>query len=67
MRRGPLGLRLSANKENRASSISTLPEAPERYQVLSQSYLSMTSERWENNLEGRASIKLPGVLIPAPN
>ena len=49
----PLGLRLSANKENRVSSCSTLPEASERYQVLSQSCLSMTSERWENNLERR--------------
>nr|DAF49112.1 MAG TPA: hypothetical protein [Siphoviridae sp. ctnpt50] len=48
-----MGLRLSANKENRASSVPTLPEASERYQVLSQSCLSMTSERWENNLERR--------------
>nr|DAV13318.1 MAG TPA: hypothetical protein [Caudoviricetes sp.] len=47
-----MGLRLSASKENRAPSCSTLPEASERYQMLSQSCLSMTSERWENNLEG---------------
>ena len=47
-----MGLRLSTNKENRVSSISTLPEASERYQVLSQSRLLMTSERRENNLEG---------------
>ena len=49
----PLGLRLSANKENRVSSCSTLPEASERYQVLSQSRLLMMSERRENNSERR--------------
>lgn len=47
-----MGLRLSANKENRVSSVSTLPEASERYQVLSHPRLSVTSERWENNLKG---------------
>ena len=59
IRQNPLGLRLSTNKENRASSISTLPEAPERYQVLSQSCLSMTSERWENNFEGSKPQSFP--------
>ena len=56
---GSLGLRLSASKENRVSSCSTLPEASERYQVLSQSCLSMTSERWENNLERRKFESFP--------
>ena len=54
-----MGLRLSANKENRASSVPTLPEASERYQVLSQSCLSMTSERWENNLKGSKPQSFP--------
>ena len=54
-----MGLRLSTNKENRVSSCSTLPEASERYQVLSQSCLSMTSERWENNFEGSKPQSFP--------
>ena len=55
----PLGLRLSTNKENRVSSCSTLPEASERYQVLSHSRLSMMSERWENNFEGSKPQSFP--------